>query len=203
LRDVAYVKAQTQAALGDLDQYVMKMRDAYPSGSYDTWTDKQTGHYRIDMFRADGSRDHSLMMTVADGKYSGIQVDYVDRTYDELAGPAEDAIAPAAVPTDPASIKAWLDKGQLEIVGQEQVGGHDTVHLRLKVGTADYAVELWVDTTSFLPYKTVADTTGQVSDNAEVSTFEWLPRTDENLSHFDLTRRPASRRTAPAPGATK
>jgi hypothetical protein len=46
-------------------------------------------------------------------------------------------------------------------VGQEQVGGHDTVHLRLTAGTVDYAVEL--------------------------CTFDWLPRTDENLSHFDLT----------------
>jgi hypothetical protein len=91
----------------------MKIHDAYPTGSYDTWTDKQTGRYRIDMYPADGSRDHSLMTTVADGKLSGIQVNYVDRTYDELVGPAEDATGPVFVPTDPASIKAWLDKGQL------------------------------------------------------------------------------------------
>ncbi|WP_444949841.1 hypothetical protein [Micromonospora ureilytica] len=187
IRDVAYVSTQTRAALDDADKYVMKVHDVYKGGSYDTWTDKQTGRYRIDMYQVDGSPNSSLMTTVADGKLRSIQVDHLDRTYFEDIGSPEDATGIVFVPNDPASIRAWLDKGDLEIVGQEQVGGHDTVHLRLKAATATYTVELWVDAASFLPYKAVADKSGRVTDDAEVSTFEWLPRTDENLSHFDLT----------------
>ncbi|MEU7750939.1 hypothetical protein AB0B57_27540 [Micromonospora sp. NPDC049101] len=187
LRDVVYVSAQTQAALGDADDYVVKVRDAYPGGRIDYWTDKQTGSSRVDMYRGDGSPDSSLVTVIADGKQRGTQISHLERTYFEFVGSAKDATGTVFVPNDPATIRDWLAKGSLEIVGQEKVDGHDTVHLRLKPGTATYTAELWVDETSFLPYKTVADKSGKVTGKAEVSTFEWLPRTAENLSHFDLT----------------
>jgi hypothetical protein len=187
LRDVAYVSTQTQAALGAADDYVVKVHDAYKGGWIDSWKDEQTGRSRVDIYRGNGSPDSSLVTIVADGKQRGTQISHLERTYFEFVDSAESATGTVFVPNDPASIRDWLARGSLEIVGQEKMDGNDTVHLRLKAGTAAYTADLWVDSTSFLPYKTVADKSGKVTDRAEVSTFEWLPRTDENLSHFDLT----------------
>ncbi|MGV9211137.1 DUF2092 domain-containing protein [Micromonospora sp. RB23] len=187
LRDVAYVSNQTQAALGEADDYVVKVHHTYRGGWIDSWEDKQTGRRRVDIFRGDGSPDSTLVSIVADGKFRGTQISHLERTYFQFVDSPDQATSTVFVPSDPTSIRAWLARGSLEIVGQEKVDGHDTVHLRLKEGKATYAAELWVDTTSFLPYKTVAAKSGKVTDKAEVSTFEWLPRTGANLSHFDLT----------------
>ncbi|MFI5926969.1 DUF2092 domain-containing protein [Micromonospora sp. NPDC051543] len=187
LRDVTYVSNQTQAALGEADDYVVNVHHTYRGGWIDSWEDKQTGRRRVDIFQGDGRPDSTLVSIVAEGKFRGTQISHLERTYFQFVEPAEKATSTVFVPEDPTSIRAWLARGSLEIVGQEKVDGHDTVHLRLKAGTATYAAELWVDTTSFLPYKTVSDKSAKMTDKAQVSTFEWLPRTDANLSHFDLT----------------
>ncbi|MFI7590159.1 DUF2092 domain-containing protein [Micromonospora sp. NPDC049359] len=187
LGDVTYVSSQTQAALGKADDYVVKVHDTYRGGWIDSWEDRQTGRRRVDIFGGDGRPDSTLVTVVADGKYRGTQISHLERTYFEFVDSPDKATGTVFVPNDAASIRTWLARGKLEIVGQEKVDGRDTVHLRLTAGTAAYTAELWVDSTSFLPYKTVADKSGKVTDRAEVSTFEWLPRTDANLSHFDLT----------------
>ncbi|MFG1884403.1 DUF2092 domain-containing protein [Micromonospora sp. NPDC049102] len=187
LRDVAYVSMQTQAALGAAEDYVVKVHDAYKGGSIDSWEDKQTRRRRVDIFQGDGSPDSTLVTVVADGKFRGTQINHLERTYSQFVDSADMATSTVFVPNDPGSIRAWLARGSLEIVGQEKVDGHDTVHLRLKAGKAAYTADLWVDSTSFLPYKTVADKSGKVTDRSEVSTFEWLPRSEQNLSHFGLT----------------
>lgn len=184
LPDVAYVSSQTKVALGTAHQYVGKTHTVYRGGSYDTWADKRTGQYRVDIFQADGSPDSTFRTTVTGKTMTGLQINHRERQYFAFTDSADKAAGPVAVPDEPAAIRSWLDKGKLTIVAEEKVGEYDTIHLRL-TGTS-YAAELWLDTTSFLPIKTIADKSGKVTGHSEVSTYEWLPRTGENLSHFDL-----------------
>jgi hypothetical protein len=70
------------------------------------------------------------------------------------AGPIQGSTAGATSSVlTPADIKAWLDSGKLKIVGHQDINGHHTIALRGP--RADGYRELWVDSKTFLPVRTV------------------------------------------------
>ena len=157
LLDVAYVKTQTMRALADASNSVVHIHDAYFGGGYhDEWSDKATGRRRADSYLADGSRSYSLADKYSADPTKSIQVDWPVKTYSifPFEPPTPPDARPGYVPlsNDPAVFRAALETGDLRLVGPEKVDGHDTVHLTL--GTVvDHHMELWVDATTFLPFR--------------------------------------------------
>jgi hypothetical protein len=85
-------------------------------------------------------------------------------------------------------------EGKVELVGQEKVGTVDTHHLRVIGPRREYKIDLWVDSTTYLPVKETAVKAGNKQggeefpeSKGEVITYTWLPRTEENLAELTLT----------------
>jgi hypothetical protein len=99
----------------------------------------------------------------------------------------------SAGPSRWGSIQQAIASGTLELLGHETVNGLDTLHLRLFGPDRSYRVDIWVDSATYLPVRDIA---GKSSGNAgpdefpaeiAVTTYSWLPRTDENLARLVLT----------------
>jgi len=73
----------------------------------------------------------------------------------------------------------------LQLIGDERIGGRDTVHLRLTGRTQGGLpqIDLWVDASTFLPVRLVG-TKGVVTSAID---YTWLTRTGANLAKTDLT----------------
>jgi hypothetical protein len=89
---------------------------------------------------------------------------------------------------DPGGIGAARDSGTLRLLGRERIDGHDTLHLqqRSSFGSITAVIDLWVDVRSFLVRRT-AETSGERVKGTTTTTYEWLPRTGQNLAHLILT----------------
>jgi hypothetical protein len=117
----------------------------------------------------DLSRDH-----VAD-----VFVQYGDKTYRAFPGSEPSAPEHDDVWT-PKEIQDAIAQGRIEVVGPgEPVNGKETVQLRTVPGKADVPMDLWVDTTSYLPVRWQFRQGG--STLFDVS---WLPPTPENLAQL-------------------
>jgi hypothetical protein len=213
----AYVRAATIEALGNAADYVIFSKTTYDSGYYDTWTDKSTQRYRNDVYTtlpaatavpdgppaADGSpgfpdiprgpmrlqQSHAVEGPPGDQKIT--TVDYDQRwwsvRHDNDAPPPPVGLDV----TDQDSVREAISDGTAELLGHEDVNGIDTVHLRVIGAQREYRLDLWVDSTSYLPIKEdmVKGTgTGEFSPEHNVATtYTWLPRTEENLTLLTLT----------------
>jgi hypothetical protein len=220
VENVAYVKEQTLKALSQASQYVIHAKNTYESGHYDEWTDKATQRYRNDVYdssteiagrAADGEMRlpapneikpgpirlrQSHAVSGPDGDQDIVTVDYDLRTWS--TGHLTDK-RPTDIPdiTDADSIRKAITDGTVELVGKENVDGLDTLHLRLHGPKRSYRIDMWVDSTSYLPVREIAaKSTGPdefPASAAVTATYTWLPRTEENLAKLVLTPPPGFR----------
>ncbi|MFF1611956.1 hypothetical protein ACFVYA_29575 [Amycolatopsis sp. NPDC058278] len=217
---VAYVQAETVKALGQGTQYVIYSKDTYESGYYETWTDKATHRYRNDVYTSlpattQTGRAGDRKMTLPSGpptppsgpphrqqshavKSLGesqeiTTVDWENKWWsvDHLRDGKPQT--PIPDPTDPDGMRKAVAEGKVELVGQEKVGTVDTHHLRVIGSRREYKIDLWVDSTTYLPVKETAVKGGNEQggeefpeSKGEVTTYTWLPRTEENLAKLTL-----------------
>jgi hypothetical protein len=218
--NLAYVQQRTIEAVGKAADYVIFAKNTYGGGYYDEWIDKATQRYRNDVY------DKSVTMrgTAADGKITvpaqppqvpvhlhqshavsgppGDQtvttIDYDARTWS--VGHLTDRPEPASNVdvTDADSVRKAITSGTVSLVGKETLDGRDTLHLRVFGPDHSYRIDMWVESTSYLPVReAAAKSTGpdEFPESATVTTtYTWLPRTEENLAKLTLT---------PPPGFTR
>lgn len=185
VRNVAYVTEHADTALTSLSHYVM-MTTSFQAGRT-TWTDPVTGRSRSDTDAADGT---TLTTSVRSGPVSqGPSVLTVDNTartwWTTQLPPVSNGAAGMDAFTDPQQIRAALRSGVLQLIGDERIGGRDTIHLRL-TGRAQGGlpqIDLWVDASTFLPVRLVG-TKGTVTSAID---YTWLTRTAANLAKTELT----------------
>jgi hypothetical protein len=119
----------------------------------------------------------------------------------QAAGPIQGSTAGAtSTVLTPAEIKGWLDAGGLKIVGHREIDGHQAIGLR-QPWARGYR-ELWVDSRTYLPLRTIAahfaSTTGPLRNVLLVDNETWLPRTKSLLGMVNRVHIPAGfRQVAP------
>jgi hypothetical protein len=159
------VAQQADAALAKADQFVVKTQTAGDSGTRnDAWQDTATGRYRATV-STDGKPVEDFRIATGDAAQGGtvIVVDHTTRswwTYPLGAGQANlpnGKILPGTS-ADPASIRAAIAAGKLEVQGHDRVDGRDTLRLHLtglpqKGPSVTLQEDLWVDATSYLPVR--------------------------------------------------
>jgi hypothetical protein len=183
LRDVAYVSQQSQQALGTIDQYVVHetyTADGQPKGQ--DWADGQGSRW-LSVREPVSDPPFATLNTIEGGKSTFLIVDYRAHTWFRSELPATSDIKGLGIAFgDTDALRTDLKNGLYVIVGQEQVDGRDAVHLRYNPPPGEPAhAQLWVDPQSFLPLKWIGDKGVPVA-----TTFEWLPRTPENLARIAL-----------------
>jgi len=218
---VAYIQAETVKALGQGTQYVIYSKDTYESGYYETWTDKATRRYRNDVYTrlaaaaqpgraGDGKTTlpsgpptppsgppHRQQSHAVKGLGESQEITTVDWenkwwSVDQLRD--DKPQTPIPDPTDPDGMRKAVAEGKVELVGQEKIGTVDTHHLRVIGPRREYKIDLWVDSTTYLPVKETAVKAGNTQggeefpeSKGEVITYTWLPRTEKNLAELTLT----------------
>ncbi|MEU5261599.1 hypothetical protein [Amycolatopsis sp. NPDC021455] len=218
---VAYIQAETVKALGQGAQYVIYSKDTYESGYYETWTDKATQRYRNDVYTrlpaatqsgraSDGKmpvpsgpptppagplhRQQSHAVKDLGESQEITTVDWENKWWSVNHLRDGKPQTPIPDPTDPDGMKKAVAEGKVELVGQEKIGTVDTHHLRVIGPRREYKIDLWVDSTTYLPVKETAVKGGnrqggeEFPESAgEVITYTWLPRTEKNLAELTLT----------------
>ena len=187
---VAFLAAHTEQALdGTGDSIVHTVTNLDDGTVQDTWSDV-AGMRMVSSDGPVGAPTRTSQESVDGDRLVFLNVDYARHVWwrDTLARPGKPVVGVIlGVPYgDPASIRADLAGGSLVLVGTEQVAGHATEHLRLTVnagGKAVVAEDLWVDSTTFMPVRLV----GQKGPFHFTVSYEWLPRTAENLARLELT----------------
>lgn len=191
---VAYVTEKAKAALADVNNYVLRddQVETGPNGhSARIWTDPGTGNaYEISHDSSAGTSAAWLSAYLVNGvlTWKTVEADYSTRTWSisvtHAAGPIEGSTAGAtSTVMTPAQIKGWLDAGRLTIAGHQEINGHQATGLR-QPWARGYR-ELWVDSRTFLPLRTImadfANTTGPLKDVQLIDNDTWLPRTESLL----------------------
>jgi hypothetical protein len=192
LQDVAYVTAQTTAALDSISGYVERTTTVLPGGVTDVlMTDRATGRFRFESSAKDGSPLNTIGGSGAptDGP-TVIVVDHPDRAWwtyrlelrsDAPSGAKANASQGATGPfEDPVDIRSAITAGHLRVLGTELIDRRQTLHLRVisaaKALPGD--MDLWVDIESYLPVRLSVDKTG----SPVTQDYTWLARTPENLA---------------------
>lgn len=190
---VAYVVARSEEALDgtrDSISYTVVNRDDGSVGHF--WTDSDSS--RTLMVSRDGPVNAPTLAVrhiISGGRATVLTVDYAhhvwwQKTYPYTwpAGRTPAPNPPKSLPGNSDDIRTQLANGDLILVGIEQVAGHTAEHLRtaheLEPG---HYMDIWVDSTTYLPVR-MAIHAGQTSWSI---TYEWLPRTPENLARLELT----------------
>lgn len=197
LHDVAYVTAHTTAALDDISGYVERVTMVLPGGVTDVQLyDRATGRFRFDSSAKDGARLTTIggSSVLADRPTITV-VNYSDRAWwtyrlelpTSAPSGAKASGAQIAVGTfeDPADIRTAIAGGQLRLLGTEELGGHETLHLRVTSVAKPLpgAMDLWVDSQSYLPVRLSVHKAGTpVTQN-----YTWLARTPQNAASLAVT----------------
>jgi hypothetical protein len=203
--DVAYVKAQTIKAVGRAEDYVIYSKDTGSGGYYETWTDCATQRYRVDTYDKNSPmqrigekapkppaggyplhHDQTNLVTGPEGNQDILTIDWPTKrwytSHDSSSRPA----GGVPNPTDPDSVRKAINDGTVQLVGKEQVDGRDTLHLLIIGPDHSSRIDMWVDSTSYLPVKDIA-VKDQSTKDEESTTYTWLPRTAENLAKLVVT----------------
>lgn len=207
---VAYVTRQVQTALGNVNDYILRSDSVQtgPGGDSATnWTDPRTSNDYEVLHDSNGTSIAWLSTYLVNRvlTWKDIEADYSTHTWFvsvfHAAGPIQGSTAGATSSVmTPAEIKSWLDSGQLKIIGHQDINGHHTIGLR-SPWAAGYR-ELWVDSQTFLPVRTVtadfANTNGPLENVKLIGNETWLPRTKSLLDMVNHVHIPAGfRQVAP------
>jgi hypothetical protein len=187
---VAFLVAHTQQALDATGSSIIHTVTNVDDGTVvDTWSDL-TGARMVSSTGPAGAPVRATQESVNGNQLITLDVDYARHVWWRDTGSRPDKLITGiilGVPYgDPDSIRADLARGELVLVGTEQVAGHATEHLRMTVDpgeAAAAAADLWVDSTTFLPVRMI----GQKGPRDFTVTYEWLPRTAQNLARLELT----------------
>jgi hypothetical protein len=201
---VAYVTAHVETALGNVNRYVLRTDQVQtgPGGDSATnWTDPRTGNdYEILHDSTNGTSIAWLSTYLVNRvlTWKTVEADYSDHAWFvsviHAAGPIQGSTAGVTSNVmTPAEIKGWLDAGKLTIIGHKEINGHQAIGLRQP--WADGYRELWVDSTSFLPLRTItadfANLRGPAKNVRLIGNETWLPRTRSLLNMVNQVHIPA------------
>jgi hypothetical protein len=208
---VAYVTAKAETALADVNNYVLRTDQVQTGSGGDSatiWTDPRTGNsYEISHDSSAGTSIAWLSTYLVNRvlTWKTIEADYSTHTWFisvmHAAGPIQGSTAGAtSTVMTPAEIKSWLGAGGLKIVGHQEINGHQAIGLR-QPWARGYR-ELWVDSQTFLPLRTImadfANTTGPLKNVQLIANNTWLPRTASLLDMVNHVHIPAGfRHVAP------
>jgi hypothetical protein len=209
---VAYVTKQVKTALANVNNYIIRDDQVQtgPSGDSATnWTDPRTGNDFEVLYDSTTGKSIAWLSTYLVHRvltWKTVEADYSTRTWFisviHAAGPIQGSTAGVtnSVMT-PADIKAWLDSGQLKIIGHQDISGHHTIGLRSP--WADGYRELWVDSQTFQPVRLImadfANTKGPMKNVELVINETWLPRTKSMLDMVNYVHIPAGFRLVAPP----
>jgi hypothetical protein len=150
--------------------------------TWTTWLDETTGRWRSESRTIGGQPLYGHQVDVGDGGTTVVVVSYGDHAWWTYTAP--DERSEARLYLTPDEIRAQLRDGTLHELGRE--GGQ--IHLRADAatkapGSFTPVVDLWVDSTSYLPTRS----TSQIEGSPPVSaTYRWLPRSDDNVRQTEL-----------------
>jgi hypothetical protein len=201
---VAYVTKQVKAALGNVNNYVLRdeqVQTGAGSVSATNWTDPRTNNDFEILSDATAGKSIAWLSTYLVNRvltWKDTEADYSTHTWFvdvfHAAGPIQGSTAGATNSVlTPAQIKSWLDSGTLKIVGHRNINGHRAIGLRGR--WADGYRELWVDSKTFLPVRTVtadfANQAGPLKNVRLVENETWLPRSKSLLTMVNHVAIPA------------
>lgn len=208
---VAYVTEKAKTALADVNNYVLRTDqvETGPDGHSTTiWTDPRTGNDYEILHDSSAGPSTAWLSTYLVNRvltWKTVQANFSTRTWFvsvmHAAGPVQGSTAGAtSTVMTPAEIKGWLDAGGLKIVGHQEINGHQAIGLR-EPWARGYR-ELWVDSRTFLPLRTImadfANTTGPLKNVQLIDNDTWLPRTPSLLDMVNHIHIPAGfRQVAP------
>ena len=208
---VAYVTAQVKAALGNVNKYVLRddqVQTGPGSDSATNWTDPRTNN-DYEMLNDSAGKSIAWLSTYLVNRvltWKDIEADYSTRTWFvdvfHAAGLIQGSTAGATSNVmTPAAIKSLLDAGALKIVGHRDINGHHTIGLR-EPWARGYR-ELWVDSKTFLPVRTIsadfANQKGPLQNVMLIDNDSWLPRTKALLEMVNHVHIPAGFAQVPPP----
>jgi len=200
---VSYVTEQVKAALGNVNKYVVRDDQVQTGSGGDSatnWTDPRTNN-DYEILNDSAGKSIAWLSTYLVNRvltWKDIEADFSTRTWFadvfHAAGPIQGSTAGAtSTVMTPAEIKAWLDSGELTIIGHQVIDGHQTIGLR-QPWARGYR-ELWVDSTTFLPVRLImadfADQKGPLQNVMLVDNESWLPRTQALLDEVNQVHIPA------------
>ncbi|GAA3393051.1 hypothetical protein [Cryptosporangium minutisporangium] len=208
LNAAAVTQRTTDALETDLIRHATKRITGWPTEGQITeqWYDPRTGDTLTHTSGGGADVEDVRWNRNKPGVY--VMVNRTDRTwwsqdkqYDGPPIPEQHAPPPETA----AQIRAALDDGRnIQVVGNEQVNGHATIHLRMVLTRTDEPssiigeprYDLWVDEKTFLPVRSLLTIwveanpkyfPGGKDETTEAHDYEWLPRTEENLAALTLT----------------
>ncbi|MBB4908534.1 hypothetical protein [Actinophytocola algeriensis] len=218
VENLAHVRDMTIQALRSAEHYVIHEKNMLDTGYLEYWTDRATHRYRVDNYSAivqseqevePGPGDvftappipdepptgpiHRTQSIAGDGPPGDIHYTYVDyeRKTWSTSHDTEPPL-PLEVPDilDADALKQAIDEGRMELIGAEAIDGKPTHHLRLFATRRGYQIDLWVDSTSYLPVRETSTVIDGPDKPVMTSDYTWLPRTEENLAKLELTPPP-------------
>ena len=220
VQNLAQVRDLTIRALRSAREYVIHEKNMLDTGYLEYWTDRATERYRMDAYstlvQPDQEAGPDDKMTVpahpdevrtgpihlthsvaGDGPLGDrhyVYVDYERETWHAFHDTEKPPALEVPDVLDADALKRAIDEGRMELIGAERIGDKDTHHLRLFATRRGYQIDLWVDSTSYLPVRQTSTVIGGSAKPVMTSDYDWLPRTGENLAKLELT---------PPPGFTK
>ena len=212
VENVAQVRDMTIQALRSAEDHVIHEINSLDHGYYEYWTDRATERHRMDAYssvvprtgEAESDREmrlppigepetgpmrktHSIAGDGPLGDRHYLSVDYDRKTWSRFHDTEQPP--PLEVPDilDADALKKAIDEGRMELIGTEPIDGKDTHHLRLFATIRGYQIDLWVDSTTYLPVRETSTVIDSGDAPVMTSDYDWLPRTEENLAKLELT----------------
>jgi hypothetical protein len=196
LYDARLVSARAASALADISRYVIGTHAVNNGYVTDSLADPVTGRTRHDSYDPRGARLTTIGLTPGtSGGLDALVADHQARawwtwTAPPDPGPGRSDGRVVSTYSDPTQIRDALRDGTIRVIGEETLNGHDTLHLRcaLPRGSLSPVLDLWVDTATYLPYRSTTTSTRPEDGGRRYTVdFTWQARTPAHLRQLVVT----------------